>query len=216
MGQVLKIILADDHHILLDGLRLLLQTQQDMQVVGAYQSGLVLLEELPALGNVDLALLDLSMPVMDGLELSIAIKKKNPDIKIIILSMHDDACNIMKMIDQGVQGYLLKNTDDQELLTAIRKVAEGRLYFSQQVADTIETTILSRQKEADAPPQPKLSTREIEILKLIANELSNGEIAAKLFISERTVETHRKNMLRKMNHKTMVGLLCYALEQKLI
>lgn len=210
----IKIILADDHHILLDGLRLLLQKQRDMEVTGCFSNGRRLLEALPALGAVHLALIDLSMPEMDGLQLSLEIKKSNPDIKLIILSMHDDAGHIMKMVDQGVHGYLLKNTGDQELLHAIRKVAAGRMYFSADVAATIESVILQREQAKATPALPRLSARELEILKLIAHELSNAEIANTLFISERTVETHRKNMLRKMNHKSMVGLLRYAMEQK--
>lgn len=216
MASPLRIILADDHHILLDGLRSLLKRQKDMAVVGAFTDGNKLLAALPELGAVDLALLDLSMPEMDGAALTREIRNIQPDIKIIILSMHDDAGNIMRMIDLGVNGYLLKNAGDQELLAAIHKVAAGRYYFSEEVAQTIAAAQEQCRAQKEEPQQPRLSGRELEILKLIAAEMSNADIAQTLFISERTVETHRKNMLRKMNHKSMVGLLRYALEQKLI
>ena len=216
MNLKIKLILADDHHILLDGLRSLLKKQRDMEVMGCYNNGQLLLDALPRLGPVDMALIDLSMPLMHGSELMDKIKLTDPNIKVIVLSMHDDAGHVMEMVDRGVSGYLLKNAGDQELLDAIRKVAAGRLYFSQAVSDTIEAAVKLRKQDAAAPAQPRLSSRELEILRLIVNECSNSEIAETLFISERTVETHRKNMLRKMNHKSMVGLLRHALEQKLI
>lgn len=216
MHQKIKLILADDHHILLDGLRSLLEKQRDMEVLGCYHNGQLLLDALPSLGAVDVALIDLSMPLMHGSELMDKIKQADARIKVIVLSMHDDAGHVMDMVDRGISGYLLKNAGDQELLDAIRKVAGGRMCFSEAVADTIEASMKLRSQEAAAPAQPRLSARELEILRLIANECSNSEIAEKLFISERTVETHRKNMLRKMSHKSMVGLLRHAMEQKLI
>ena len=130
--------------------------------------------------------------------------------------MHDDATHIMEMIEAGATGYLLKNVNDTELLGAIRAVSMGKMYFSQEVSDTITAYAVNKQRKQEQAEEVKLTDRELEILKLISEEMSNAQIAAALFISERTVETHRKNMLRKTNNKTIVGLLKYALERNLI
>jgi DNA-binding NarL/FixJ family response regulator len=130
--------------------------------------------------------------------------------------MYDDATHIMDMIEAGVSGYLLKNVNDKELLDAIRMVSSGKMYFSSEVSEKITSLVIRQQKKLEQPEEPRLTDRELEILKLIASEMSNAEIANALFISERTVETHRKNMLRKTNNKTIVGLLKYALEKQLI
>lgn len=214
MGKV-KIVIADDHHILLDGLRALLAKQKDIQLAGVYDNGLSLYEDLKNT-NPDIALIDINMPGMDGYELTLKIKKELPDIKVMTLSMYDDGANIMKLINAGASAYLFKNVNNDELLDAINAVARGKMYFMAEISEKIaayEADEAKRQKEA---PTHRLSARELEILKLISQEKSNGEIADALFISERTVETHRKNMLRKTNHKSMVGLLKYVLEHKLI
>lgn len=130
--------------------------------------------------------------------------------------MHDDAGHIMEMIEAGVSGYLLKNVNDKELLDAIRLVTEGKMYFSAEVSEKITSMVVRQQKKLEQPEEPKLTERELEILKLIAQEFSNAQIADALFISERTVETHRKNMLRKTGTKTVVGLIRYAIDRQLI
>lgn len=211
----IRIVLADDHHILLDGLKALLQKQKDIEIVGMYDNGRKLFEALPSL-QVDIALIDINMPEMNGLELTQNIKRDFPSIYVIALSMFDDSAHIMEMIEAGVSGYVLKNVTDKDLLEAIRTVMLGKLYFSPEVSETIANLAVQQQRKLDLPEAPKLTDRELEILKLIAKELSNAEIASTLFISERTVETHRKNMLRKTNNKTIVGLLRYALENQMI
>ncbi len=212
-----RIIVADDHHILLDGLNALLQKQKDIEVVGLFNNGQ---EVYDAIARQDLkpqvALVDINMPLMNGHELTLKIKKEYPDIAVIILSMHDDAGHIMEMIEAGASGYLLKNVTDRELLEAIKAVAAGKLYFSTEVSEKIAIVAMQQQRKTDQAEEPKLTGRELEILKLIAQEYSNAQIAQTLFISERTVETHRKNMLRKTNNKTIVGLLKYAMEKQMI
>lgn len=210
-----RIVVADDHHILLDGLNALLQKQKDIEVVGLYDNGQKLFDDLPN-SNPDVALVDINMPGMNGCELTQKIKEFYPKVYVITLSMFDDATHIMEMIEAGVSGYLLKNVNDKELLDAIHMVKEGRMYFSAEVSEKITTMIVHQQKKLSQPEEPKLTERELEVLTLVAQEMSNAEIARALFISERTVETHRKNMLRKTNNKTIVGLLKYALERNLI
>jgi DNA-binding NarL/FixJ family response regulator len=211
----IRIVVADDHHILLDGLKALLQKQKDIEIAGLYNNGQKLFDDLPN-ATPDLALVDINMPEMNGIVLTQKIKEFYPHIHVIALSMFDDAGHIMEMIEAGVSGYLLKNVNDKELMDAIRSVNEGKMYLSSEVSEKITTMVVSQQRRLDKPDEPKLTDRELEILKLIANENSNAEIAGILFISERTVETHRKNMLRKTNNKTIVGLLKYALEKHLI
>lgn len=210
-----KIVVADDHHILLNGLKALLQKQKELEIVGLYDNGQSLFDEL-AQTRPDIALVDINMPGLNGNELTCRIKEFYPAIHVIVLSMHDDAGHIMEMIEAGVSGYLLKNINDKELLDAIRVVSTGKLYFSSEVSEKITTLVVKQQRKLEQAESPKLTEREIEILKLITQEYSNADIANALFISERTVETHRKNMLRKTNSKSIVGLLKFAMENELI
>jgi DNA-binding NarL/FixJ family response regulator len=211
----IRIVIADDHHILLDGLKAMLQKQKDIEVCGLYDNGQDLLDDIKNT-QPEIALVDINMPRMNGQELARKIKEFYPHIYIITLSMYDDASHIMEMIEAGVSGYLLKNVNDKELMDAIRMVNTGRMYFSSEVSEKITTLVVQQQRKLEQPEEPRLTDRELEILKLISQEFSNAEIANALFISERTVETHRKNMLRKTSNKTIVGLLKYALEKQII
>lgn len=215
MSETIKIVIADDHHILLDGLKSMLQKHKHIDVVAAYDNGQDLFDNLSKT-NPHIALVDINMPGLNGKEVTQKIKEFYPSLQVITLSMYDDAGHIMEMIEAGVSGYLLKNVNDKELIEAIKVVNEGKLYFSSEVSERITTMAIQQQKKLDEPEEPKLTARELEILKLIADEYSNAKIAETLFISERTVETHRKNMLRKTSNKTIVGLLKYALSKKLI
>jgi DNA-binding NarL/FixJ family response regulator len=211
----IRIVIADDHHILLDGLNAMLEKQADIEVCGLYDNGQTLFDDLKQT-QPNIALVDINMPGMNGQELTTRIKEFYPHIHVITLSMYDDAIHIMEMIEAGVSGYLLKNVNDKELMDAIRAVNVGKMYFSSEVSEKITALVIQQQRKLEQPEEPRLTERELEILKLISQELSNAEIASTLFISERTVETHRKNMLRKTNNKTIVGLLKYALEKQLI
>lgn len=213
--SVTRIVIADDHLILLDGLRAMLERQDNIEVLATYESGQALLDELVKL-KPQLAIVDINMPGMQGGELTRKIKELDPSVYVITLSMYDDASHIMEMIDAGVSGYLLKNVNDRELIDAISQVMAGKMYFSSEVSEKLTMVVMQQQRKLEEPAKPKLTERELEILKLIANEHSNAEIAEILFISERTVETHRKNMLRKTNNKTIVGLLKFAMEQNLL
>ncbi len=215
MSDITKIVIADDHHILLDGLKAMLEKQDGIEVAGIYEQGQELLDALPKT-KPHIALVDINMPGMPGPELTQKIKEKYPDINVITLSMYDDAAHIMEMVEAGVSGYLLKNVNDKELVEAIKQVKNGKMYFSSEVSEKITNLVIQQQKKLEQPQQPKLTDRELEVLKLIAEEHNNAEIADILFISERTVETHRKNMLRKTGNKTIVGLIKFALEQELI
>ncbi len=207
-----KIVLVDDHQMLIDGLKAILSQYSDIQIIKTYTNGNILIEEINLL-KPDLVLTDISMPVIDGYELTKEIKKINPEIQVIALSMSGDITSINKMLDAGISGYVLKNAGNEELVAAIHKVAEGKMHFSDEVLAEMSRSANTKQNKQD---KINLSDREIEILKLISLEHNNAEIADLLFISERTVETHRKNMMRKTNSKTMIGLLRTAMEHKLI
>ena len=207
-----KIVLVDDHQMLIDGLKAILSQYNDIHILKTYTNGHLLVAEINEL-KPDLVLTDISMPVIDGYELTKEIKKINPEIQVIALSMSGDITSINKMLDAGISGYVLKNAGNEELVAAIHKVAEGKMHFSDEVLAEMSRSANTKQNKQD---KINLSDREIEILKLISLEHNNAEIADLLFISERTVETHRKNMMRKTNSKTMIGLLRTAMEHKLI
>lgn len=209
----IRIVLVDDHQMLIDGLKAILSTFKNIEIVKTYTNGNQLLNEFESL-KIDLILTDISMPQIDGYELTKQIKKIKADTKVIAVSMSGDIANINRMLDAGISGYVLKNAGNAELLEAIEKVASGKMHFS----DDVTEEMVKSSKEKDKKPSEKisLSEREIEILKLIAQEHNNAQIGDILFISERTVETHRKNMMRKMNFKTMIGLVKYAMDNKLI
>ena len=209
----IRIVLVDDHQMLIDGLKAILSTFENIEIVKTYTNGNQLLNEFESL-KIDLILTDISMPQIDGYELTKQIKKIKADTKVIAVSMSGDIANINRMLDAGISGYVLKNAGNAELLEAIENVASGKMHFS----DDVTEEMVKSSKEKDKKPSEKisLSEREIEILKLIAQEHNNAQIGDILFISERTVETHRKNMMRKMNFKTMIGLVKYAMDNKLI
>ena len=208
-----RIILVDDHQMLIDGLTAILSIINDIEIIKTFTNGKLLIEEVSSL-HPDIILTDISMPEIDGYELTKQIKKINPSILVIALSMSGNIVDINRMIEVGISGYVLKNVGNKELVEAIYKVAQGKMHFSDDVLEEMIKNKHSKPEKSEE--QAKLTERELEILKLIVQEYNNAEIADKLFISERTVETHRKNMIRKFNTKTIVGLIKYAMDSKLI
>jgi DNA-binding NarL/FixJ family response regulator len=217
--EPIKVIIADDHKIIRVGLRGLLEHEDDITVSGEAENAeevLKVLETNPA----EVVLMDIDLGETDGITTTRKIKELYPAIHVLGLTMHEEPDYIIKMLEAGASGYLLKNAGREELLTAIHTVAKGDSYFSQKVSTTLLQAIT---KQKEAPPAQKkpigptpLSDREIEVLSLIAQEFSNGEIAEKLFISIRTVDTHRRNLLEKLQVKNTVGLVKYAIEKGII
>ena len=213
---MLKIALADDHQIVLDGLRHMLQTDSGIRIVGESLNG----GELIALllqNEVDVALVDIDMPDMNGIAACREIRRKFPATRVIALTMMDEPSIIRQMLDAGASGYLMKNTGKSELLDAIRIVAAGGSYYSEEVAAKI-----FQQNDNDNPGDegaaslPRLSRREKEILKLIIAEMTTAEIADKLHISFGTVETHRRNIMNKLGARNVVDMVRIALENNLL
>lgn len=209
-----KILLAivDDHQIVIDGIKSLLLGHDTFEVaIECTQPEKVvdLLKQTP----VDILLTDVMMPVMNGAELAKAVRKQFPNIKILTLSMSGQGDLVNQMIDDSdIAGYVLKNIGKQELIAALEKIAGGGIYFSEEVLNEM-TKASDLKKEAE---EVHLTNREIEIIRLIEKEMSNKQIADTLFLSERTVETHRKNIFRKTKTGSVIGLIKYAYDLKLI
>lgn len=212
---MIKIIIADDHQIFIDGLKALLSEIEDFEIIKEAPNGKVLLEiledQLP-----DVILLDMNMPEIDGLEATKIISEKYSSIKILMLTMFGTVDYIQKLIKAGAQGYLLKNTGKAELELAIRSLIKGENYYSQEVSNRIMEGLQKRQKQDKDYQIVELTDREKEVLILIAEELTTNEIADKLFISKHTVETHRKNLISKLNVRNVNGLVKYAVQQGLV
>lgn len=215
----IKVLLADDHKIIRIGLRGILEREEDMEVVGEAESGGEVLDMLQKTVT-DVVLMDIDMGRSNGTETTRKVRAMFPDVRVLALTMHEEAEHIIYMLEAGASGYLLKNVGRDELLSAIRTVVQGNSYFSHTVSATLLRAITDlKSKPASASKQSAgspLSDREIEVLKLIAQEHSNGEIAEKLFISIRTVDTHRRNILEKLQVKNTAGLVKYAIEKALI
>lgn len=208
-----KITLAiiDDHQIVIDGLKSLLQGLDNFNVVAECTEPVQMLELLKV-HQVDILLTDIMMPVMNGAELAKEVHLKYPAIKILALSMSGQGDLVNKMIDDAdISGYVLKNIGKKEFIYALEKISEGGIYFSEEVLN--EMTKASELKKENL--EVNLTAREVEIIKLIEKEYSNKSIADSLFLSERTVETHRKNIFRKTKTNSVLGLIKYAYERKL-
>lgn len=209
-GKRIKIVLVDDHRIVLDGLVSLLESDPDFEISAALGSGEEVLEFIKK-DPPDILLTDYSLPGISGLELTRVIKREYPKIKVVALSMHDEAHLVKGILKEGVDGYLLKNIQQFELKNALKQIILGMPYVSPEI-----TKLLMHDLNQPAEETALLTERERDVLKLIAKEFSNKQIAEKLFISERTVETHRKNIFRKTNTTSLVGLIKYAFANNLV
>jgi DNA-binding NarL/FixJ family response regulator len=205
-----KILLVDDHHIVLDGLKSLLESDPDFQIIAALRSAEEVLEFLKK-EQPDILLTDYTLPGMSGLDLFKKVKAAYPNVKVAILSMHDEASLVRSVLKEGINGYLLKNIQQFELRNALKQISMGYPYVSPEI-----TRIIMNEFNQPEEKSELLTERELEILRLIAKEYSNKQMAEKLFISERTVETHRKNIFRKTNTNTLVGLIKFAFENNLV
>lgn len=210
-----RLLIVDDHQMLLDGISALLQDVSQFEIIAKANNGKQALEIL-SVNKVDVVVTDINMPEMNGIELAQQIQTNFPSVKILALSMFSEKQTIRDMIDAGVSGYILKNTGKEELVGALTKISSGGLFFGDDVTNEMMRMMTDSEKNEKKREEVTLTSREKEILKLIAKEYSNIQIATELFISERTVETHRKNIFRKTNTKGVVGLMKYAYEHQLV
>ncbi|MCI0449159.1 MAG: response regulator transcription factor [Chlorobi bacterium] len=213
-----KILIVDDHEVVRDGLKNILTSLDNISVTGEAGNGEDAVKMYSSL-KPDLVIMDISMPGMNGIEATRIIKEKDPEAKILILTMHDNQEYLNQIIRSGAKGFILKNTDKEELLDAVKTVASGDNFFSKDISKLIIDNYIRTAKETeknDGYKEVPLTKREIEILKLIASGYSNQEIANILYISYNTVDTHRKNIMHKLSIKNTAGLVRYAIEKGLI
>lgn len=210
--EKITLALVDDHQIVIDGLTALLKGDDKFSFAFATTDSTTVLEKLSAT-PIDVLLTDVMMPKLAGNDLAKQVKNKYPAIKILALSMSGQGDLVNEMIeDADIAGYVLKNIGKQELVHALEKIADGGIYFSEEVIEELQKTSQRKKQKEEA----HLTAREIEIIQLIEKEYNNKQIAESLFISERTVETHRKNIFRKSGTSSVIGLVKYAYEHKLI
>lgn len=205
----IKVLLTDDHQIIVDGLKSLLKNSGEITVAAEANNGREALRILSIL-EIDVVLMDIDMPVMNGIDALKEISKLHPRTRVIILSMHQEAGMIKSLMNLGAHGYLLKSCSQDELISAIRKVAGGQSYFSPDV------TLSLLNSNTGIQQNEILTERETEILRLIAEGFSNKEIGSKLFISHRTVDTHRTNLMKKLDVGNIAGLISYAIKNGIV
>ncbi|GEC73237.1 two component transcriptional regulator, LuxR family [Flavobacterium flevense] len=207
----IKLIIADDHELFRNGLAELLRKHDEIKIVKSVADGLEFMELINTQFEADIVLLDITMPNMDGFQVLKELKNLNSTIKPIVISMHNDGNYIAKCAKMGAYGYLLKNTDEAELILAIRSVNKGKKYFSAEISEKM-INFMSTQSISENV----LSNKENEVLGLIAKGLTTKEIAEKLFVSSRTIETHRANILKKLEVKNTAELIKKAAKMNLI
>lgn len=210
----IRVIIADDHHLFREGLVTLLSESTDIEVVAEVENGKEAIEKSKEL-IPDIVIMDIGMPVLNGFEATIELLIELPKLKVIALSMHSDKQYIKGMLEAGASGYLFKNCSFKELIEAIHVVFSGNQYLSPQITETILTDYLKK-KEMIPDVGPELTQRESEILKLISEGKQTGEISKMLFVSVKTISTHRQHLLEKLNLKTTADLVKYAIKKGII
>jgi DNA-binding NarL/FixJ family response regulator len=209
---VIRVVIADDHGIVRSGLKMLIDRQRDMEVVAEADDGVAALESAQA-HRPDVAVLDVSMPRMTGLQAAREIRSHVPDTRVLLLSMHDDERYFLEGLEAGAAGYVLKRAADTDLIGAVRTVAGGRTFLSDEAQRTLMDEWL---EHGSAEPDDPLTPRELEVVKLIAEAYTNRQIAETLKLSEKTVESHRANVLSKLGMRDRVELVRYAIRRGLV
>ncbi len=213
---MIQIAILDDHLVFADGIATIIGQQEDM-FLGVKADNLKKLAiDINALDAMpDILLLDINLGKENGIELLPSIQSLLPDTPIIILTMHNEPAYIMRAMEKGVRGYLLKSVGSEELLHAIRTVNQGKDYFNADISKLMMNELRKKQDSKPDEKKQRLSNREIEIIQLVCNEYTNKEIAAHLYISVRTVDTHKRNILQKLGVKSVAGLVKYAIQHGL-
>jgi len=211
----MKILLADDHTLVRRGIRALLETQADLQVVGEAATGTEAVEKALALAP-DVVLMDIGMPELDGLTATAQIKQKVPNSQVLLLTVHDDANYLFRALEVGAAGYILKGAEVSELVLALQAVHRGQVYLQPSVAKLLVGDYLKRASGIEQAHIEELTPRQREILALIAEGLTNQHIADKLVLSPFTVATHRANIMQKLNLHNRTELIRYAMQHRLI
>jgi DNA-binding NarL/FixJ family response regulator len=214
--RVIRVVIADDHHLVRQGIRALLENEGDIRVIGEAQDGCEAIELAERL-KPDVLVLDINMPKIDGIEAIKKIDEQSIEIQVLILSMYSDESLVKKALRNGARGYLLKRSVAEELLFAVRAASRREFYISPEITRGVDIDWLNIQEiEEDADPLERLTERERQVFKLIAEGYTNNAIAAQLVISVKTVEKHRANLMEKLGVSDMAGLVREAIKQGLI
>lgn len=214
--MTIKILIADDHDVVRAGLRFLLQRQEDMEIVGEASDGRQVVRLAEAL-NPSVIVMDIAMPQLNGIDAAAQILNRDPEIKIIVLSMYADEEFLIRALSAGVKGYLLKDAVQADLPRAVRAVATGRSFFSPAIAQTLaEDYVRQLQNKGIEDSYELLTEREREVLQLLAEGKSNKEVATLLNVSPYTVETHRTHLMQKLNLHNTADIVLYAVRKKIV
>lgn len=212
MGEKLRILLAEDHLTVREGIKLLVNAQDDMEVVGEAENGEIAVKEAVRLAP-DMVIMDVSMPVLNGLKATKRLRNKCPDIMILALSRHSDDGYLQQLISAGANGYVLKQSAPKELINAIRAVGSGQAYLDPALTQKVMGGYAVRTTSLRGEGKKDLSSREIEVLKLISFGYSNKEIATRLDLSVKTIEAHKANAMRKLGITGRIDIVKYAILQ---
>ncbi|WP_421773517.1 response regulator [Gracilimonas sp.] len=212
----IKVAIVDDHQIVRDGIKILIEDEPGFEISFEAENG-TQATELSKEHKPDLIIMDITMPRMNGIEATKLIKKEQPEVKVLALTMLSEDQHIKKMIKAGASGYILKSSGKKELIKAINTIMDGKHYFSddatQAILQELVQPTVSKKRE---PDEANITERELEVLKLIVNEFTNQEIADQLYVSVRTVDAHRRNLLQKTGAKNTAGLVKYAIKNNVL
>jgi DNA-binding NarL/FixJ family response regulator len=211
-----RILLADDHEVVREGLRLVLDSAPDLEVVAQAGDGAEAVALALSTDELDLAVLDVTMPRMTGLQAARELSKQKPDLKVLILSMHDNEQYFFEALKAGASGYVLKSAANRDLIEACRATMRGEPFLYPAAVRALVRDYLDRASRGEATPEDPLSPRELEVVKLIAEGLTSEEIGEQLFISRKTVDRHRENVLEKLGMRNRVELTRYAIRRGLV
>jgi len=203
-----RILIADDHQLFIDGIKSILANELEITIVGEANNGLEVLQLIENGLEPDIVLTDIRMPVLDGVTLTRAMSKNYPDIKVLALSMYDQSVDVVEMLDAGAKGYVTKNVKKKELVLAIHTLMKSKFYFSENLPKDVQRWFDNDQNREDNP----LTRREKEILQLVVNGRTSLQMAKQLKLSKYTIDTHRKNIHKKLGIKSNTGLVRYALK----
>ena len=211
----IRALLADDHEVVRSGLRMVLEAQSDIEVVAEAGDGAQALEQALS-GEIDLTVLDVSMPRMTGLQAAAELHRRRPELRILMLSMHDNEQYFFEALKAGASGYVLKTAANRDLVEACRACMRGEAFLYPPAVATLVRDYLDGARLGEAPPEDPLTTRELEVVKLIAEGHTSEEIASELVLSKKTVERHRANILDKLGMRNRVDLTRYAIRRGLV
>ena len=214
MEQPIRLLLADDHQLFRRGLASIISTFDGIELKGEANNGKELID-LVEQEEPDVVLMDLKMPVMDGIEATTYLRATRPAVKIIVISMFHEDEFVIRLVKLGAHGYLLKNSDPEEVERAIRSVVRNDFYFNDHVSQALLRGTSQKRANPGFDESPQLTEREVEVVKLVCKEYTNGEIADMLCLSVRTVEGHRKSILKKIEAKNTAGMIVYAMNNGL-